>query len=64
MTSRRPKKHLADGCKASARGELLPEPHQRFVELDYDACLTCARVCGCEECAVLVRDFGSRKRSA
>jgi hypothetical protein len=59
----RPKKHLADGsCKAGKGRERLS--HRRFVELDYDACLTCARVCGCEECAVLERDFGSRKKGS
>jgi hypothetical protein len=59
----RPKKHLADGCcKAGECGEQLS--HHRFIELDYDACLTCARVCGCEGCDALVRDFGCRKKGS
>jgi hypothetical protein len=54
------KKHLSDGsCKAGERCEQVE--HRRFIELDYDACLNCARICGCADCDVLRRDFGARK---
>ena len=54
------KKHLRDGsCKAGERCEQVA--HKRFIELDLDACLNCARICGCTDCDVLCRDFGARK---
>lgn len=49
--------HLQDGsCKQGARGEQAP--HHKFVEADDKACLVCARICDCEDCCVLQRDFG------
>lgn len=51
------KVHLEEGsCKRGERGEQVP--HHRFVEADDMACLTCARICGCDDCCVLRRDFG------
>ena len=51
------KVHLQDGsCKRGQRGEQVP--HHKFVEADDKACLVCARICDCEDCYVLQRDFG------
>jgi hypothetical protein len=36
----------------------VEESHRKFVESDNNACLTCARVCGCEDCRELRYAFG------
>ena len=49
--------HLEDGaCKRGERGRQVS--HQRFVDADNRACLTCARICGCAECNDLRNVFG------
>jgi hypothetical protein len=49
--------HLEDGaCKSGERGRQVS--HERFVEADSRACLTCARICGCAECSNLRDAFG------
>jgi hypothetical protein len=51
------KTHLREvSYKHAKRG--IQESHRRFVESDNNACLTCARVCGCEECRELRYVFG------
>jgi len=51
------KVHLQDGsCKQGEHGEQVP--HHSFVESDDKACLTCTRICGCDDCCVLRHDFG------
>jgi hypothetical protein len=48
--------HLREAsCKRGKYG--TQESHRRFVESDINACLTCARICGCEDCDVLRHDF-------
>lgn len=51
------KVHLRGASHKSAR-DGIQETHQRFLDSENDACLTCARICGCEECEVLLRDWG------
>lgn len=43
-------------CKRGRRYEQVP--HHEFIEADNKACLMCARICNCEDCYVLQRDFG------
>jgi len=52
------KTHLRDGsCKRGERG--LQASHRRFVEAENEACLTCARTCGCAECHDLQLAWGT-----
>ena len=56
-TYRQTKIHLEDGsCKSGERFRQVS--HERFVEADTRACLTCARICGCTECSDLRSTFG------
>ena len=51
------KVHLRDVADEHSKSG-IQEPHQRFLESENAACLTCARICGCDECNVLRRDWG------